>query len=51
MESARRMAVRNPQSTNTRYTIMLDNWKNSDDQDVHKLVTISRMTNLKRQDN
>ena len=51
MESIGRRALRNPPSTNMRYTTMLDNLEEQK-QDVHELVTtVSGMVDMQRQDN
>ena len=51
MESAGRMELRNPPSTNMRYSAMLYNVKELNKQDVHKLVIVPEMTDMKSQDN
>ena len=43
MESARRKALRNPPSTNTRYLAMMYNVEELNEQDVHEPVTVPGM--------
>ena len=51
MKSTGRRALRHPPSTNTRYSAMLYNAKEINEQDVHELVIVSRMTYMQSQDN
>ena len=51
MEYVGRRALRHPPSTNTRYSAMLYNAKEINEQDVHELVIVSGMADMQSQDN
>ena len=48
MEFTRRRALRNPPSTNMRYSAML---YNVEEEDVHKLVVVPGMADMQSQEN
>ena len=50
MESTIRRELRHPPSTNTRYSTMLYNVDELE-QDVHELVTVPEMADMKSKDN
>ena len=51
MESAGRMELRNSPSTNMRYSAMLYNVEELNEQDVDEPVTVLRMADMQSQDN
>ena len=51
MESAGRRELRNPPSTNTRYSAKLYNVEELNKQDVHELVIVPGMADMQSQDN